>query len=718
MQITEQFIKLDTPSTSLIFRRYSELLEIVYYGAKIGDAADYDILSSHKRKYAHSCADDVITANMTFSCYGMGCDRIFSLSLKNHDGGYANKFLFRGAQAAEKPTLCGLPSSYGARETLMLVYYDEDYDLELKQYYSVFEDTDVIAVSSAIENRSAHDAVLRSFASCQLDTDGCGYTVFSYTGAWARERYPSVTQLSVGTFEQGTSRGSSSHAVNPFLMLRRPARMGGYLAFNLVYSGDHRERVECTPMHTTRITVGMDDRFLEHPLPPGSSFHSPEAVMLFGEHRADISLQMHRFVNGHIVPPCFLRERPVAVNLWEACGYRFDRGKVLEFADRAAEIGAELLVVDDGWFGRRNDEKTSLGDWTDNTEKTGGLRSLAEEVRRRGLGFGIWIEPEMVSPESELMRRNPQYVLRNPRREPILLRDQYVLDLTKGEVWDYVFRCLRDLMELCSPDYIKWDYNRFITDAYHAPTSAGEEFSLRYIKALYALLARFREEYPGLLIESCAAGGGRYDLGMLCFTPQIWTSDMTDPVERIRIQEGTLAGYPQSTLSAHIASEVCQKTGRRTRLRDRFALALEGVFGIEYDLTQCSREELAELQQEIAFYKEHRDLLLYGDMFFAERAEDGEAAVHVIVSRDKTRAIALVFRLRQVFNCEPNKYRLCGLREDAVYRVGIYGSDRTWDVQGKLLHSHGLDLGAYFLKDRSGVFSNEINSLVLFLRQV
>ena len=316
------------------------------------------------------------------------------------------------------------------------------------------------------------------------------------------------------------------------------------------------------------------------------------------------------------------------------------------------------------------------------------------------------------------MRRFPQYVLRNPRREPILLRDQCVLDLTQREVWDYVLRCLRDLMELCSPDYIKWDYNRFITDAYHAPTSAGEEFSLRYIKALYALLARFREEYPGLLIESCAAGGGRYDLGMLCFTPQIWTSDMTDPVERIHIQEGTLAGYPQSTLSAHIASEVCQKTGRRTRLRDRFALALEGVFGIEYDLTQCSREELADLKQAVAFYKEHRDLLLYGDMFFAERAEDGEAAVHIIVSRDKTRAVALVFRLRQIFNCEQDKYRLCGLREDAVYRVGIYGSDRTWDVQGKLLLSHGLDLGAYFPKDRSGVFSNEINSLVLFLRQV
>ena len=332
--------------------------------------------------------------------------------------------------------------------------------------------------------------------------------------------------------------------------------------------------------------------------------------------------------------------------------------------------------------------------------------------------FGLWVEPEMISPDSDLFREHPEYVLRNPRREPVLRRNQLVLDLTYPAVEEFILQTLDRIIGIYGADYIKWDYNRFITDAYHAPSSAGEEFSLRYIKALYALLGRIREEYPALLIESCAAGGGRYDLGMLCFTPQIWTSDMTDPVERIRIQEGTLAGYPQSTLSAHIASEVCRKTGRRTRLRDRFALALEGVFGIEYDLTQCSREELLELKQAVAFYKEHRDLLLYGDMFFAERAEDGEDAVHVIVSRDKTCAVALVFRLRQVFNCEQNKYRLCGLKEDAVYRVGIYGSDRTWDVQGKLLDSYGLDLGAYFLKDRNGVFSNEINSLVLFMRQV
>ena len=383
MKIIEKFIKIDTPRTSLIFRRYDELLETIYYGVRVDDAEDYDILSSHKHKYSHSCVDDIIAANMTFSCYGMGCDRKFSLSLKNFDGGYANNFLFRRAQAAEKPEIPGLPSSYGARETLMLVYYDETYDIELRQYYSVFDDTDVIAVSTCLENKSPHDAFIRSMASCQLDTDGYGYEIFSYTGTWARERYCSRTLLNIGIFEQGTNRGSSSHAVNPFIMLKRPSRMGGYLAFNLVYSGNHKECVESTAMHSTRIMIGMGDSCLELPLRGGTLFHAPEAVMLYGETRQDISLQMHRFVNRHIIRPQFLKDRPVAVNIWEACRYDFDREKILRFADCAAEIGAELLVIDDGWFGKRNDEKTSLGDWTDNVSKTGGLKTLAEELRKK-----------------------------------------------------------------------------------------------------------------------------------------------------------------------------------------------------------------------------------------------------------------------------------------------------------------------------------------------
>lgn len=718
MQITENFIKIDTPRTSLIFRRYDELLETIFYGAKVADAQNYDILSSHKHKYSHSCIDDIIAANTTFSCYGMGCDRKFSLSLKNFDGGYANNFLFRRAEAAEKPEIPGLPSSYGARETLLLVYYDETYDIELRQYYSVFADTDVIAVSTCLENKSPHDAIIRSLASCQLDTDGYGYEIFSYTGTWARERYCSRTLLNVGVFEQGTVRGSSSHAVNPFIMLKRPARMGGYYAFNLVYSGNHKECVESTAMHSTRITIGMGDCCLELPLRAGKAFHSPEAVMLFGENRQNISLQMHRFVNRHIIRPQFLKDRPVAVNIWEACRFDFDRSKILRFAGRAAEIGAELLVIDDGWFGNRNDEKTSLGDWTDNVSKTGGLKTLAEEIRKKGLQFGIWMEPEMISPESKLMHSHPEFVLQNPRRKPILMRNQYVLDLTRKDVQDYLYNCIERLMELCSPDYIKWDYNRVITDAYHSPDLAGDAYSLAYMKALYALFEKILRKYPNLLIESCAAGGGRFDLGMLCYTPQIWTSDMTNAVERVCIQEGTLTGYPQSAISAHIASEICEKTGRRIRLRDRFALALEGVFGIEYDITRCGPEELSELKEYVSFYKEHREVLLYGDYFLAESAENGEAAVRVVVSEDKEKAVAEIFKRKQIFNCEQNKYRLSGLNDDFVYKIQIYGTETQFTAQGKLLNSYGLELDKYFPKDRSGVYSNEINTLVLLLKRV
>ena len=716
MFIDDTYIKLDTPNTSLIFKRYNELLEIVYYGKKVDDFNDYTLYSDHKRKNAHAFVDDVICANTTVSCYGMGCDREFLFKAENFDGGIANKFLFKSAKWGEKPIIDGLPSSREGQKTLILTYADEEYGIELNQFYTVFADTDVIAVSNQAVNKSKNTFVLKKLASLQMDFDGNGYDIYTYTGTWARERHEEVHTLKVGSYAFGTNCGFSSAKSNPFFMVKRPERIGGYVGFNLEYSGNHREIVESGAMQTTRVLVGIGELGFSVALKAGESFHTPEAVMTFGATRQDVMASMHGFVHNHIIPKRYLGDRPLVVNIWESCGMNFDRKTVLNYAEKATQIGAEVLVIDDGWFGKRDDETFSLGDWTDYVEKTGGLGSLADEIRGMGLGFGIWIEPEMVNKNSNLYRAHPDYVLKNPRREPIEQRCQLLLDLTKQEVFEYVYDSIENVIALCKPVYIKWDCNRVITDAYNSLLS-GENYSLAYIKAYYRLLDKVLANHPDILIEGCASGGGRYDLGVLFYTPQIWASDMTDPVERARIQEGTLMAYPPSTMSAHVASAVSH-AGRKTRLSDRFSLALDGVFGYEFDITALKEEDFNELKNQVAFYKKHRKVLLYGNYQLIESVYGGKASVSITVSKDKKEAIAKVYKVEQVFDREPFKYRFAGLDDEAVYKVRPYGKDVELIAKGDMLNNFGIDLENYFIRDRSGNFTNEIVTLVLEIEKI
>ncbi len=717
MFINDTYIKLDTPNTSLVFKRYDELLEIVYYGKKIGDFNDYTLFSSHKRKYAHAHVDDVICANTTVSCYGMGCDRAFLFKAENFDGGIANKFLFKGAKWGNKPIIEGLPSSREGFKTLILTYFDDEYGIELNQFYTVFSDTDVIAVSNQVVNKSKASFTLKKLSSLQMDFDGNGYDVYTYTGTWARERQETVHRLTVGAYEFGSNAGFSSAKSNPFFMVKRPDRMGGFVGFNIEYSGNHKETVESGAMQTTRVLVGMGELGFSVKLKENEAFHTPEAVMSYGETRQEVTGSMHAFVHGHVIPKRYLKDRPLVVNIWESCGMNFDRETVLSYAEKAAELGAEVLVVDDGWFGKRDDEKSSLGDWVDYVEKTGGLSSLADGVRQKGLEFGIWIEPEMISVNSDLFRAHPDYVLRNSNRLPIEQRHQLMLDLTKDEVFDCVYSSIENVIALCKPTYIKWDCNRVITDAYSSPSLSGENYSFAYIKAFYRLLDKVLTNYPDILIEGCASGGGRYDLGVLFFTPQIWTSDMTDPVERARIQEGTLVAYPPSTMSAHVASAVSH-AGRRARLSDRFALALEGVFGYEFDITSLSEGEFNELKKQVDFYKKHRKVLLYGDYRLIESVYAEKAGVSIIVSKDKKEAVAKAYKLEQVFDREPFKYRFSGLDDDALYKVCPYGKDIEIFAKGDMLNSFGIDLEDYFIRDRSGKYTNEIITLILEIERI
>lgn len=714
--IGNKYIKIDTPATSLIFCVYDELLEIVYYGKKIRCMPDYDIFTSHKRKFCHSSSDDVITARTTFSCYGMGCDREFSLIVKNSDGGFANSFLFKSAVITEKPEITGLPSSFKASETLCLIFVDEDYNLELRQFYSVFDDTDVIAVSSEITNNSENPIRLDRLMSCQLDLDGSGYDIYTYRGAWGRERGRIRNHLDVGVFSTGTTCGVSSHSTNPFIAVK--STYSGTYAFNFVYSGNHREVVETSPMRQTRVMIGLNDFGGERAVNPSESFHTPEAVMAFGADDISVERSFHSFVNNHIVPEKQKKDRPILLNVWGGLGYKFTRGDLSFYADEAKKLGIEGIVVDDGWFGKRNSPDCSLGDWTDNKEKTGGLKSLSDELHGKGLKLGIWIEPEMVSPDSELFKSHPDWVMMNPSRKPILMRNQLWLDLTKSDVRDFVFGSVRKLITDYGADYIKWDCNRNVTDAYGQYDGGGNDYCYRYYVGLYSVLERLNEAFPEILFEGCAAGGGRFDLGMLRYMPQIWASDTTDALARVFIQDGTLSGYPQSVVSAHVGEKLTPWLDRKTRLRDGFAVAASCVLGYEFDISELTDDEKEEIVRQIKFYKRHRSLIAYGDNYVSSSSFDGYASVRTIVSADKTEAVAFLYKIVNPFNEEQRKYRLAGLNDEFVYSISCFGCDKQSVAGGDALNSYGADFDDFFIRSRDGEYCADIHTAVLYIKKI
>ena len=716
IKIGKKYIKLDTPNTSLIFCRYDELLETVYYGKRLSDMPEYDIFTSHKRKYCHSSSDDIVTANTTFSCYGAGSDREFSLCLKNADGGFANKFLFGSAHISEKPGISGLPSSFGASQTLCLIFTDEDYDLELRQYYSVFDDTDVIAVSSELKNNSDKTVRLDRLMSCQLDLDGSGYDIYTYRGAWAREREKIKNHLDVGVFSVGTVCGVSSHSVNPYIALKSP--YSGTYAFNLLYSGNHREVVETSAMRQTRVMLGLNDFGGERTIAPGESFHSPEAAMTFGADDSAAERSFHSFINEHVISARKKGIRPILLNVWGGLSYDFTPEDLRRYADKAAKLGMEGLVVDDGWFGERDSADRALGDWTDNEKKTGGLKKLSDELHGKGLKLGIWIEPEMVSPDSELFMTHPDWVMRNPKREPFLMRNQLWLDLTRPEVREFVFESVSRLITDYGADYIKWDCNRNITDAYGQYEGGGADYDYRYYTGLYSVLERLIGSFPDVLFEGCAAGGGRFDAGMLYYMPQIWASDTTDALARVYIQDGTLCAYPQSALSAHVGEAVTPWLDRKTRLRDRFAVAASCVLGYELDVRNLTAEEEAEIEKQTDFYKKHRSLIVYGSNYASSSSYDGFASVRTIASADKSEAVAFLYKIVNPFNVEQRKFGFAGLSDDFVYRISCFGSDKTLVAKGDALNSFGADLNDLFIRERNGEFCPDIHTAILYLEKI
>ena len=576
------------------------------------------------------------------------------------------------------PDLCGLPVPEAEpdeeAETLELGLEDPATGLAVFLSYTPFPTGGAFLRAARLENRGREALVLRRALSFSLDLPlrGAGLEVLSTEGGWARERLLERRPLGRGRLEIGSRRGVSGHGSSPALVLAEAGAgedQGEALGATLLYSGDWTMSVERGEDETARLQGGLGCESLAWRLEPGEAFAAPAALLArSGAGLGGLSRTFHRAALRLMPAAWRSRERPVLLNSWEACYFRYDEERLLAIARGAKELGAELFVLDDGWFGRRDDDRSSLGDWTADPRKLpSGLASLAEKVRALGLGFGLWLEPEALSPDSDLYRRHPDWALALPGRPPAVGRNQLILDLTRPEAAAYAEAAVRAVLEEAKPDYVKWDMNRPFSRAGGAAPQG--ELRHRYVLALYGILRRVTRDYPGILFEGCAGGGGRMDFGMLPFFPQSWASDDTDAAFRASIQHATGLLFPPLATGAHLSASPNHQTGRASSLLSRALCAYGGVFGLELDPTRMDEGERAAAAALVARYKERRALLQLGERRRLLSPYEGEDAAFASVAKDRSRALAVWLRLRTRPNPGPVALRLPGLEPGAAYRV-------------------------------------------------
>ncbi|MBR2294294.1 MAG: alpha-galactosidase [Clostridiales bacterium] len=614
--------------------------------------------------------------------------------------------------ALGKDKIPGLPSSFGDdAETLKIILSDTSDLVEVTLSYSVFPKCDIITKSVSVVNTSKSSFVLEKVMSSSLDIPYEGNEVISLPGSWARERISERTPIGHGRMVLSSDRGISSHQMNPaFAVVSENAdeTSGDVYGFALVYSGSFVAGIERTQFDRVRIVAGISDNGFKWTLEPGGTFHSPETALCFShEGIGHMSRCFHDFTRNNIIRSRYVfKERPVLINNWEATYFDFDSGKLMELGRRAKDAGIGMLVMDDGWFERRNKDDSSLGDWWCNKDKIPeGLDGLCSGLEEIGLQMGIWFEPEMISPDSDLYRFHPDWALKESGPEYVMCRTQLVLDLTREEVREYVYGCVADVFRKTDIRYLKWDMNRPLIGRVSSVTPAGE-LHHRYMLGVYELQERLTAEFPDLLIENCSGGGGRFDLGMLYYSPQIWCSDDTDAMERVFIQEGTSLFYPPSSMGAHVSVCPNHAVGRNTDMKARGYVALAGTFGYELDITKLSDEDRALIKEQIDDYKKYGHLVREGDLYRLKTTggyssgSSIDRAAWIFVSKDKKEALLTYVQNLGSANRPVPVVRLAGLDPEVSYvtdggevfsgeelmNIGFV-TDRLWgDFKASLYH--------------------------------
>ncbi len=672
--------------------RADKYLENLYFGQKINVQNDYLALAEKTAfPYGYSVVinekdkDKNITLDnicLEYSFHGTGDYRNLPLLLKMHDNTYSSRFeydsfkIYEGIYKDSDKT--HLPHARDNKndkaETLEITLKDDFYHLELRLIYTVFSACDVITRRCVLVNHDKETVTIEKMMSLQLDIPKKDYILSTFDGLWARERHQNDKELISGSYMIESLNGTSSNRHNPFILLSTKGttqEVGECIGVNLVYSGNHKEIVEVSEYGKLRILSGINDTCFSYPVKKEEVFYTPEAVLTFScDGKNGVSKNMHDFVLNHVIPPQFAyKERPILINNWEATYFNFNQSKIMGLVKEAKHLGMELFVLDDGWFGERNDDTSSLGDWTVNEKKLGcSLRTLVEKVNKQGIEFGIWLEPEMVSENSKLYREHSDWAIAIPGRKTYLGRNQMVLDYTNQKVRDYIVGIIKELLHSANISYVKWDMNRPISDAFsNAGSATPGEFYHKYVLGLYEVMEKLTKEFPEVLFEGCSSGGNRFDLGMLYYMPQIWTSDDTDAQERIQIQSGTSYGYPLSGMGAHVSASPNHQTLRNTSLDTRFQVACFGNLGYELDITKLTTVEKKIIKGQIEFYKQYRALFQYGE--FKRVLSDNEHIIWQVTSKDKSKAISLLYRPYAKPNDSADILYAKGLKEDAMYRV-------------------------------------------------
>lgn len=698
---TDKIFTLHTQNTTYQMKvdQYGFLLHL-YYGRRTEGNMDY-LLTCADRGFSGNPYD--VGEDRTYSmdalpqelpCQGTGDYRSPAIVIKNADGSYGCDFRYQGHRISKgKYSLPGLPAVYAGEEeaeTLEIHMEDPVTKVRVTLLYGVLPGLDIMTRSARIENGGAGKIYLEKAQAACLDFVSGAYDLITFYGRHAMERNVQRTPMAHGAQVIGSRRGTSSHQYNPMMILaghETTEDAGPCYAMSFVYSGNFKGEAEKDQFDQTRVLLGISDELFSYPLEEGEVFHVPEVALTYSSKGlALLSQNLHECFRTHLCRGKY-RDcvRPVLLNSWEASYFDFDGSSLFALAEQAADLGVEMLVLDDGWFGHRNDDNSSLGDWEVNEAKLGeSLGSLIGRINGLGLKFGIWIEPESVSEDSRLYWEHPEWVFRIPGRNPVRGRNQLVLDFSRKDVVDYIFEQICKVLDQGNVEYVKWDMNRSLSDCYSLCAKDQGRVVHDYVLGLYDFLERLTARYPDLLLEGCSGGGGRFDAGMLYYSPQIWCSDNTDALDRVKIQYGTSFGYPVSTVGSHVSAVPNHQTGRVTPLFTRGVTAMAGTFGYELDPGRLSREEKQEVREQIKEYKKYAQLIHNGRYFRLTDPYKEAAAAWEFVSKDQSEALVNVVMQEIHGNMTAAYVRLKGLKENCLYQEQesgkIYSSDALMEM--------------------------------------
>lgn len=682
---------LQTSKTSYIVHLWREkYLMHVYWGKKIKTPDISNAVVNRVGGFTPNTDNEDYSLDYMNQEYstGLGTDyRVPAISVVYADGSRNAKLLYEGYKIVSgKPKLEGLPATYvehdDEADTLYITLVDKLKGLKVVLMYTAFNELDVITRAVKVINESDDNILLEKVLSASVDFETYDYDFIDFHGGWGKERFMERTPLRHGIQLVDSKRGSSSHQLNPFFMMASKdanEEYGKVYGFNLVYSGNFTGGVEVDCADKSRAWMGLNEYDFSWKLEPGQEFQTPEVVMVYsGNGFGEMSRTYHKLYRTRLVRGKYRDEsRPILINNWEATYFDFDEDKIVGLAKVAKELGIELVVLDDGWFGKRNGDNCSLGDWYVNKEKLpNGITGLAKNITGMGLKFGLWVEPEMVSVDSDLYRAHPDWCIHVPDRIRTEARNQLILDLSRKEVCDYIVDTIGGILQESEISYIKWDMNRNMSEFGSAglPADRQKEMPHRYMLGMYDVMERITSAYPDVLFEGCSGGGGRFDPGILHYMPQIWTSDDTDAMERLRIQYGTSMCYPISAMGAHVSAVPNHQTGRVTSLKTRGDVAMSGNFGYELDLMKLSDEEKEEIKVQVEQYKELRTFVQSGELYrlkspFISANNDGNDTAWMVISEDGTDIFAAYFRKSCIVNGGIYRMKLKALDPDAIYEV-------------------------------------------------